>query len=81
MNWFLSHHLWQPIARISLSIYLVHDIYIVLSVVNMKEKWYLDPWWLIHIFIGDLAVSTLLGALLYLVIEAPSNVILKYYSR
>lgn len=78
VNWFLSLQLWQPIARISLSIYLIHDIYIVMSVVNMKERWYLEEAWLIHIIIGDLAISTMLGAVLYLVIEAPSGLVVKY---
>lgn len=78
VNWFLSLQLWQPIARISLSIYLVHDIYIILSVADQKERWYFEPSWLIHIIAGDIMISTMLGSLLYLVIEGPSNLVLKY---
>lgn len=49
-----------------------------MSIANMKERWYLEPSWLIHIIIGDIAISSLLGALLYLVIEAPSGLVIKY---
>jgi hypothetical protein len=60
---------------------LIHDIYIVLSVANQKELWYFEPSWLIHIIIGDITISSILGACLYLLIEAPSNAVLKYLMR
>jgi peptidoglycan/LPS O-acetylase OafA/YrhL len=81
INWILSQPLWQPIARISLSIYLVHDIYIVMSVANQKERWYFESSWLIHIIIGDITISSMLGAFLYLIIEAPSNLVLRYFMK
>lgn len=81
VNWFLSHPLWQPIAKISLSIYLVHDIYIILTVANMKDLWYFEPAWLMHIVLGDIAASTILGGALYLVIEAPSNMVVQYFLK
>lgn len=80
-NWFLSLSFWQPFSKLSLSIYLVHDIYIVMSVAVMKERWFLEPFWLFHIIFGDLVISTLLGLVLYLMVEAPMNVILRNYVK
>lgn len=67
LNRCLSQPLWQPIAKISMSI-LIHDIYIMLTVANMEAPFYLNSSWLIHIIFGDIAVSILLGAIVYLVI-------------
>jgi len=78
VNWCLSHPLWQPIAKISMSIFLIHDIYIMLTVANMEDRLYLNSAWLIHIIYGDIAISILLGVIIYVVIEAPSNLILKH---
>lgn len=81
INWFLSQPLWQPIARVSLSIYLIHDIYIVLSVVNMEDRWHLNAAWLFHIIAGDIVISTVLGTVVYLVIESPSTLVVKYFLK
>lgn len=36
INWFLSHPLWQPLSRLSYSIYLVHLPIIILTTATMK---------------------------------------------
>lgn len=81
LNWCLSHPLWQPVSKMSMSIFLIHDIYIMLSVANMEAPLLLNSSWLIHIIYGDIAVSILLGAVVYIVIEAPSNLVLKCILR
>jgi peptidoglycan/LPS O-acetylase OafA/YrhL len=78
-RWFLSHPLWQPIARLSLSIYLVHDIYIILSVTNLKSLSIFDISWFLHIIAGDLIISTILASLLFLFVEVPVGKVLNYY--
>lgn len=78
-RWFLSHPLWQPIARLSLSIYLVHDIYIILSVTNLKSLSYFDISWFLHIIAGDLIISTILASLLFLFIEVPIGKVLYHF--
>ncbi|XP_037031068.1 O-acyltransferase like protein-like [Bradysia coprophila] len=78
VNWFLSQPLWQPIAKISLSIYLIHTTYIIMSNVNSEDCMHLNATWLMHILFGDFVIATLLASILYLVIEAPSNLIIKY---
>lgn len=81
VNRFLSLRFWQPFSRMSLSIYLVHNIYIILTIVNMKELWFMESAWLIHIVLGDFVAATFFGVVLYLMVEAPSNAILKYYLK
>lgn len=80
-RWFLSHPLWQPTARLSLSIYLVHDIYIILSVTNIKELSYFDVSWMLHIIAGDIVMSVLFATLLYLLTEAPVANLLNYFLK
>lgn len=77
VNWFLSQPLWQPIAKISLSIYLIHTTYITMSNVNSGDCMDLNATWLMHILSGDFVIATLLASILYLVIEAPSNFLIK----
>lgn len=76
---FLSHPIWQPLAKLTLSIYLVHEIYIILTAVNMKDLYHFDGGWMIHIIFGDILASLLLGMVLYLCVEAPCNKILVYF--
>lgn len=80
-RWLLSHPLWQPIARLSLSIYLVHDIYIILSVTNLKSLSVFDISWFLHIIAGDLIISTILASLLFLFVEVPVGKLLNYFFK
>lgn len=80
-RWLLSHPLWQPIARLSLSIYLVHDIYIIMAVTNLKELSFYDLSWFLHIIAGDLVISTILASLLFLFVEMPAGKLLNHYMK
>lgn len=42
IRWFLSLRQWQPIARMGLSIYLVHRIYEITSITTQKQTSYFD---------------------------------------
>ncbi|XP_037046511.1 O-acyltransferase like protein-like [Bradysia coprophila] len=77
VNWCLSHPVWQPIAKMSMSIYLIHEVYQSLTVANMEAALSLNSAWMIHIIGGDIIASIVFGAVVYCVIEAPSIVILK----
>lgn len=68
---FLSQTFWEPLSKLCLSVYLVHYLYIIISDANRKEIFWLHAWWQIDIYIGDIVVSYILGALLYLSVEAP----------
>lgn len=69
----LSHHFWQPLSKMCLSIYLIHFVYIELTVMNEKEQQIENIWWQIHIHVGDVVISIILGLILFLLVEAPTN--------
>lgn len=69
---FLSQSFWEPLSKISLSVYVVHYLYIIISDANQKEIHWFHAWWQIVIYIGDIFVSFTLGTLLYLSVEAPA---------
>lgn len=72
VRWFLSLNLWQPLSRMSLSIYLINFVYIKLTLVNQKSVPELDAWWQMHIYTADLVLAICFGAILYLTVEAPT---------
>lgn len=44
IRWFLCLPQWQPIARMSLSMYLVHPIYIFVTLLNQKDALLFEIW-------------------------------------
>lgn len=40
INWFLGHPLWQPLSRLSYSIYLVHFPIVILTTATLKSSLY-----------------------------------------
>lgn len=75
VRWFLHLRMWQPLSRIGLSIYVIHRVYINYTM-NFKKKPTYGGWWTFTLLINDLIVSTILGALIYLFVEAPTSRIL-----
>lgn len=63
----------------SLSIYLTHYVYIMMTVANTKVLMAVQPSWLVHIIFGDFIAATILGAILYLSVEAPTIVLLNHF--
>jgi peptidoglycan/LPS O-acetylase OafA/YrhL len=77
IRYFLSSTVWQPLSRLSLSIYLLHLIF-----VKYTMDWYRIEFgfmWLMHIHVGDIVVSTLLAALAFILIEAPTSQIMENF--
>lgn len=77
-RWFLSHPLWQPFAKLTLSTFLVHDIYIFMSVANTKTLQHYSFGLMMVMFVKDILISTLLGAILYLCVEIPAAKVSSY---
>lgn len=69
---FLSNHLWQPLSKMCLSIYLLHFLYIFMTVSDQKQLQVVEIWWQIHIHVGDLTISLVLAAMFYILVEAPT---------
>jgi len=81
INRFLSLSGWQPFAKMSLSIYLIHYVYILITIADTKQKMVFDFSWLIHIHAGDILVSFVLATGLYLFIEAPAMAVDKFFCK
>lgn len=75
---FLSHRLWLPLSRLNLGMYLIHYVYIKLTVANRKQLSHLDFHWLLHISLGDIIVSVFLAVIMFLIIEAPGANLVSY---
>lgn len=77
IRWFLCLPFFQPFARMSLSIYLTHRVYQILSVASIRQPIYLSPLNLLHVFFGDIVMSLIVGVVVYLCIEAPLSILEK----
>ncbi len=71
IRWFLSWKEWQPFGKLGLSIYLVHRLYQIITVINQKQPIVWDFFTQSQKFFGDILISSLLGTFLYLTIETP----------
>lgn len=71
IQWVLCLPIFQPLAKMSLSIYLSHRFYQIISIAAIKQPIYLDPENLLHVYFGDVIMSLLVGMTVYLTIEAP----------
>ena len=71
IRWFLSLPHFQPLSRMSLSVYLTHRVYQIVKVASIKQPVYLNPFDLLHDFFGDVIMSLIIGTVVYLFIEAP----------
>jgi peptidoglycan/LPS O-acetylase OafA/YrhL len=76
IRWFLNLNLWQPLSKIGLSIYIFHFIYLDWTGYNIWEKSSFGMWFSFLLHMSDIVVTTILGAILYLFVEAPTGRIL-----
>lgn len=44
INWFLSHNFWQPLSRLTYSIYLTHFFIVWITVVTTKTSLDFNAW-------------------------------------
>lgn len=78
IRWFLSWKEWQPLGKLGLSIYLIHRLYQIITVINQKQPIIWDFFTETQKFFGDILVATVLGTVLYLMIENPVLLIESY---
>ncbi|KAL7028544.1 hypothetical protein ACKWTF_005887 [Chironomus riparius] len=78
---FLSHRIWNSLARMCLSIYLVHYLVVMLSFVNMKNPYQFDVLWLLKILLLDIFMSLIISFIFYILVEAPMCRIVKTFER
>lgn len=71
IRWFLQLPQWQPLARMGLSLYLLHFMFQHFIIMNSKQPIYFDEFELIHQFWGDIVASIILATVGYLTFEVP----------
>lgn len=70
VNSFLSLHLWKPLARIGLSIYLTHILAILAIFGSQKQPENFSGFLKSHLYLGDLGLSFGVALLAFLTFEA-----------
>ncbi|KAH8278495.1 hypothetical protein KR018_004087, partial [Drosophila ironensis] len=68
---FLSHPLWQPLSRLSYSVYIWHMFVQEINIRNYRANIYFSNYQVILHFWLDFGVTLMMSYFLYLVIEAP----------
>lgn len=81
IKWFLSHPLWQPLSKLTLSTYIFHMVYLETLTLNIQESAYYNTVWIFHIIVGDIVICNILGLIAYLFVEAPASNLMKYFMR
>lgn len=82
VRWFLHLPCFVPLAKMSLSVYLTHRVYQIVTVAALKQPIYLDPFDLLHVYFGDVVMSLIIGAVVFLCIEAPfANIESRLFKR
>lgn len=71
VNWFLSLAFWQPLARVSYAIFLVHLPVMTFTMGGTKTSLYMDETSTIHTFAGNAVFSIIVAILASLVLESP----------
>lgn len=77
VNWFLAHPLWQPISRLSYSIYLLHFPVIIVMTASLKVSLYFTELNAFHAFIGNYVITVFVAIIATLAFESPIVVIEK----
>ncbi|XP_043067645.1 nose resistant to fluoxetine protein 6-like [Drosophila bipectinata] len=70
-NSFLSSPLWQPLSRLSFSIYIWHKFVLEVNARNVRTNVYFSNYQIILKFWSDLGITILISFVLHLLIEAP----------
>ena len=77
----ISWSFWRFIARMFLSAYFAHYLYIMLSHVSQKDLPQFQMWWQIHIFTSDIIMTYFFSILFYILIEAPTKEFVNYLTK
>ncbi|XP_059481023.1 nose resistant to fluoxetine protein 6-like [Neocloeon triangulifer] len=68
---FLSARVFQPLSKLSYSIFLTHYIVLMVNTGRMRTAVYVDEYTLLHMFLGDILLVFAISLVLYLFVEAP----------
>jgi peptidoglycan/LPS O-acetylase OafA/YrhL len=79
IGWFLSLPVWQPIAALSYSIYIVHFVVQTLLAGTERQSVYLSDLTMTHRFLGDLGFSMIVAFVWTLSFEMPFPILENYF--
>ena len=74
---FLSHPLWQPLSKLTLSMYLLHQPYFFYSAEDYPAAF--GFLWLMHLHIGDIVFAVSAATFAFVLIEAPVGKLLDIF--
>jgi peptidoglycan/LPS O-acetylase OafA/YrhL len=66
---FLSHRFWQPLSKLTLSMYLLHMPYLLYT--KKYHKTGFGILWFSHIILGDVSLTIIFAIAAYVIIECP----------
>lgn len=66
---FLSHPSWQPLSKLTLSMYLFHPVYFLFT--NGYYTGNFNFQWIMHLHFGDIVFSIIAATFAFVLIEAP----------
>lgn len=78
VKWFLELSIWQPLAKMSLSFYLVHTMILTVISGTSRTAIYFSNQYLIQYFAAGFVISVMCSIILYLTFEEPILVIENY---
>lgn len=77
INAFLGHQLWQPLSRLSYSIYLLHYPVIRIAIFSAKSTSYYTEFMFYQLFFGFLMLSVFVSIIGSLSVELPVQILEK----
>lgn len=77
INYFLSHPLWQPLSRLSYSIYIVHFLVIIVTMATIKTSPYFSELGAWNAYLGNYVIIVGVAMIATLAFESPIIVLEK----
>lgn len=71
VNWFLSLSIWQPLAKLTYSIYIIHNPFMIMTTTLQRTSEYLSIYRTFQLFLGIYLFSVLMAVPWTLTFEVP----------
>lgn len=71
LNWFLSFPIWQPLAKLTYCIYIIHNPFLMMTKPMQRTADYLSEYMIFHYFLSIYLLSLLLAIPWTLTFEMP----------
>ncbi|XP_031635339.1 nose resistant to fluoxetine protein 6-like [Contarinia nasturtii] len=71
VNWLLSRPFWQPLSRLSYSMYILNIPVLLVTMVTFKHLPYFTEFYAFHTFIGNYVITVFVSIIVTLTFESP----------